>query len=113
AGLPGGKAFIDPSYLHFTSVADVGRGRWDEDLGQAVGVDPDLLPAIVESTSIIGELSAGAASDFGLLAGTPVAAGCGDTAASALGSGVNAAAQAFDIAGTAALVGICLPTVGP
>ena len=113
AGLPGDKAFIDPSYLHFTSVADVGRGRWDEDLGQAVGIDPDLLPTIVESTSIIGELSARAASDFGLLAGTPVAAGCGDTAASALGSGVTAAAQAFDIAGTAAVFGICLPTFAP
>jgi xylulokinase len=113
AGLPGGKAFIDPSYLHFTSVADVGRGRWDEALGQAVGIDPDLLPTIVESTSIVGELSAQTAPDFGLLAGTPVAAGCGDTAASALGSGVNAAAQAFDIAGTAAVFGICLPTFVP
>jgi xylulokinase len=113
AGLPGGKAFIDPSYLHFTSVADVGRGRWDEALGQAVGIDPDLLPTIVESTSIIGELSAGAAPDFGLAAGTPVAAGCGDTAASALGSGVTEATQAFDIAGTAAVFGICLPTFAP
>jgi xylulokinase len=113
AGLPGGKAFIDPSYLHFTSVADVGRGIWDEALGQSVGIDPGLLPAIVESTSIIGELSAGSASDFGLRAGTPIAAGCGDTAASALGSGVTAAAQAFDIAGTAAVFGICLPTFAP
>jgi xylulokinase len=113
AGLPGGKAFIDPSYLHFTSVADVGRGTWDEDLGRDVGVDPDLLPTIVEGTSIVGELSAGTASDFGLRAGTPIAAGCGDTAASALGSGVSAAAQAFDIAGTAAVFGICLPTFAP
>jgi xylulokinase len=44
AGLPGGKAFIDPSYLHFTSVADVGRGRWDEGLGRAVGIDPACCP---------------------------------------------------------------------
>jgi xylulokinase len=67
----------------------------------------------VESTSIIGELSAQTAPDFGLLAGTPVAAGCGDTAASALGSGVTAATQAFDIAGTAAVFGVCLPTFVP
>jgi xylulokinase len=113
AGLPGGRAFIDPSYLHFTSVADVGRGTWDEDLGQAAGIDPDLLPAIVESATIIGELSSRTATDFGLSAGTPIAAGCGDTAASALGSGVTAAAQAFDIAGTAAVFGICLPTFAP
>ncbi|HEV8560427.1 MAG TPA: FGGY family carbohydrate kinase [Actinophytocola sp.] len=113
AGLSGKKAFIDPSYLHFTSVADVGRGRWDEALGHAVGIDPDLLPTIVESTSIVGELSAQTAPDFGLLAGTPVAAGCGDTAASALGAGVTAAGQAFDIAGTAAVFGVCLPTFAP
>ena len=113
AGLPGDKAFIDPSYLHFTSVADVGRGRWDEALGRTVGIEPDLLPIIVESTSIIGQLNAQTAPDFGLIAGTPIAAGCGDTAASALGSGVTAAAQAFDIAGTAAVFGVCLPAFAP
>ena len=113
AGLSGGNAFIDPSYLHFTSVADVARGRWDEALVDAVGVDPDLLPTIVESTSIVGELTAQAARDFGLSAGVPIAAGCGDTAASALGSGATEAGQAFDIAGTAAVFGVCLPLFAP
>jgi len=109
----GGSAFIDPSHLHFTSVADVERGGWDEALVAAVGVDPDLLPRIVESTEIVGGLSDQAALDFGLPPGTPVAAGCGDTAASALGAGAAQAGQAFDIAGTAAVFGLCLPVFAP
>jgi xylulokinase len=113
AGLPGGKAFIDPSYLHFTSVADVGQGRWDDGLVEAVGVDAALLPRIVESTSIIGELTPPAAEEFGLPVGVPIAAGCGDTAASALGAGVTEPTQAFDIAGTAAVYGMCLPAFSP
>lgn len=112
-GLSGREAFIDPSYLHFTSVADVERGQWDDDLVAAVGVDRTLLPRIVESTSIVAELTAQAGIDFGLPAGVPVAAGCGDTAASVLGSGVTEAGQAFDIAGTAAVFGLCLPLYAP
>jgi len=113
AGLSGRQAFIDPSYLHFTSVADVALGRWDQALVDAVGVDPGLLPTVVESTSIVGQLTTQAARDFGLPVGTPIAAGCGDTAASALGSGATEAGQAFDIGGTAAVFGVCLPLFAP
>jgi xylulokinase len=109
----GRAAFIDPSYLHFTSVADVGRAAWDEALVDAVGVDPDLLPRILESAEIVGALTDRAAADFGLRPGVPVAAGCGDTAASALGAGTVRAGQAFDIAGTAAVFGLCLPVFAP
>lgn len=109
----GQSAFIDPSYLHFTSVADIGRTRWDESLVDAVGVDPDLLPRIVESAEIVGALSNRAAEDFGLQPDVAVAAGCGDTAASALGAGVTRPGQAFDIAGTAAVFGLCMPIFAP
>lgn len=113
AGLPGGRAFIDPSHLHFTSVADVGTTTWDEALVEEVGISSKLLPAIVESTSIVGQLSLEAAPDFGLLPGLPIAAGCGDTAAGALGAGVTEPGQAFDVAGTAAVFGACMPTFAP
>lgn len=109
----GRSAFIDPSYLHFTAVADVGRAVWDEELVDAVGVAPDLLPRILESADIVGALTEQAAADFGLRPGVPVAAGCGDTAASALGAGAARVGQAFDIAGTAAVFGLCLPVFAP
>lgn len=113
AGLDGDRAFIDRSYLHFASVADAGRGQWDEELAAELGLQPRLLPRIVESTEVIGEFTAAAAEDFGLLAGTPIAAGCGDTAASPLGAGVSEPGQAFDTAGTAAVFGVCLPVFTP
>ena len=113
AGLGGDQAFIDPTYLHFTSVADVATDQWDADLVTAVELDGRLLPHIVASTDIIGHLTSDAAELFGLPSGLPVAAGCGDTAASALGAGVLDAGEAFDIAGTAAVFGICRESYVP
>ncbi len=113
AGLSGEQAFIDPSHLHFTSVADVGTATWDHDLAAALGIPGHLLPTIIESTDIVGELTKETADDLGLAAGVPVAAGCGDTAAGALGADVTDPGQAFDVAGTAAVLGACLPSFTP
>ncbi len=110
AGLNGAQAFIDPTYLHFTSVADTAAGIWDSELAASLGIPEDHLPEIVDSTQIIGHLAPGMAQDFSLPAGLPIAAGCGDTAACAVGAGVNAPFEAFDVAGTAAVLGVQLPS---
>lgn len=101
--LDGRSAFIDPTHLHFASVADVANAEWNTDLIDAFGLDPDLMPEIIESTAIVGHLDATAAAEFGLRPGTPVAAGCGDTAATALGAGALDPGTALDVAGTAAV----------
>jgi xylulokinase len=113
AGLEGKEAFIDPTYLHFTCVANLARGSWDEELVREVGLDVHLLPRVVECSTMVGTLTERAAEDFGLPIWTPIAAGCGDTAASALGAGVQETGHAFDIAGTAAVLGVCLETFVP
>jgi len=112
-GLSGHEAFIDPSYLHFASFTDVGAGAWDTALARDCGVDVALLPRVVEGADAVGALTSAAAADFGLPVGVPVAAGCGDTAASALGAGVFEAGQGFDVAGTAGVFGVCLPAFVP
>jgi xylulokinase len=104
AGLAGGEAFIDTTYLHFTALADTRAGRWSERLAQAVGAEPGQLPRIVEPATVVGELTARAAADCGLRAGTPIAAGLGDTAAATLGAGVVRPGQLLDVAGTAAVL---------
>ena len=104
AGLRADDAYIDRSYLHFTGVADARAAAWSEELAAAVGVPLDKLPRIVEPTSRIGGLSAGAARACGLREGTPVAAGLGDTAAGVLGAGVVEPGQVLDVAGTAAVL---------
>jgi xylulokinase len=108
-GLPGHEAFIDPTYLHFQSVADGAAGTWAPDLAQAMGIPQALLPRIVGCSDVVGHLMPAAAAQFGLPAGLPLAAGCGDTAAAAAGAGVSAPGQAFDVAGTAAVLGVHVP----
>jgi xylulokinase len=102
-GLDGGQAFIDTSYLHFSGFADTRRGVWDEELCRQFGLDPRKLPAIVDPQRIIGELAPAMAGRCGLKAGTPVAAGCGDTAASFLSCGATEPGICVDVAGTASV----------
>jgi xylulokinase len=102
-GLRGEAAFIDTSYLHFSGFADNRAKRWDGGLCERFDVDPAKLPQIVESTETVGELTAKMAAACGLPAGTPVVAGCGDTAASFLSCGATAPGICVDVAGTASV----------
>jgi xylulokinase len=56
---------------------------------------------------VVGEVTDEVAAEFGLAPGTTIAAGCGDTAASALGGGIVKAGMLFDVAGTAAVLAGC------
>lgn len=106
-GLRGEDAFMDYTFIHFSGVSDAQQGAWSDELVQAMGVDRDKLPRIVEPWHVVGEVSQSAAAQFGLAPGTVVAAGCGDTAASALGGGITRAGMLFDVAGTAAVLAGC------
>lgn len=104
AGLEPGDAFIDSTYLHFTGLAEARGGVWSDELAEEIGILTDKLPRIVEPSTVIGHVSAEAAADCGLIEGTPVAAGLGDTAAGALGAGLVRSGQLLDVAGTAAVL---------
>jgi xylulokinase len=106
-GLRADDAFIDYTFLHFTGVADAAAGAWSAELCAALGIDAGRLPRIVEPWRVVGELTAAAAADFGLAAGTTVAAGCGDTAAGALGAGAVHPGVLLDTAGTASVLACC------
>jgi xylulokinase len=93
--------------LHFTALADAEHGSWSGELIEMLGVDAARLPRIVAPWEVVGEVQMQAAAEFGLAPGTPVAAGCGDTAAGALGAGVVAPGMLLDTAGTAAVLACC------
>lgn len=107
AGLRGEDAFMDYSFIHFSGFADAQTGAWSEELIGLMGVDIDKLPRIVEPWHVVGEVTEAAAREFGLAPETIIAAGCGDTAASALGGGITRAGMIFDVAGTAAVLAGC------
>ncbi len=100
-GLDGSHAFIDRSYLHFSGFADNQRNTWDADLCRQFEMPMDKLPRIAASHEIVGTLSAEMAQHCGLQAGVPLAAGCGDTAASFLSCGATREGICVDVAGTA------------
>ena len=102
-GLAAGDAYIDQSHLHFTGLVDAGRGEWSNELALAIGLDIERLPRVVTPIEKIGALSSKGANDCGLLPGTVVSAGLGDTAAGALGAGVVRPGQLLDTSGTAAV----------
>lgn len=107
AGLRADDAFMDYTFIHFSGLCDAQVGRWSEEICAAVGADISRLPRIVPPWHVAGEVSEAAARDFGLAPGTIVAAGCGDTAAGALGAGIVRAGMIFDSAGTASVLAGC------
>ena len=59
-----------------------------EELIEAANLSPSLFPEIVPSTAVVGQVTAAAAAQSGLLTGTPVVMGGGDGPMGALGAGI-------------------------
>ena len=110
AGLRAEDAFMDYTFIHFSGLSDAQNGTWSDELCSKLGVDQEKLPTIVEPWHIVGEVTDNVAQEFGLAAGTIIAAGCGDTAANALGGGIVQAGMVFDVAGTASVFAGCTDT---
>ncbi|MEE8355829.1 MAG: FGGY family carbohydrate kinase [Anaerolineales bacterium] len=113
AGLKADQAFIDYTYIHFSALSNALEGQWSKEICNAVGVDQNKLPEIVDPWHVIGEVTEKAADDFGLAPGTIIAAGCGDTAAGALGAGIVKPGMVFDTAGTASVLAGCTDQYAP
>lgn len=64
-----------------------GRKEFSEELCHMMGVQKDHLPDICKSTDQVGTITLTAASELGLLAGTPVFSGGGDASLIGIGSG--------------------------
>lgn len=67
---------------------DVMQRRWALPLVEKLGIDASILPPVLESSEVAGSITPQAAELTGLAVGTPVVAGAGDQAASAVGNGI-------------------------
>ena len=84
-----GQFHAEPSDASATLLYDVVNDGWDRDVAVALGLEPELLaPLLSAPGQRAGVLLSGPAAELGLAPGIPVAAGAGDTAAAALGSGL-------------------------
>jgi xylulokinase len=107
-----GEASCDPSTAMLCSpLFDAGARRWSEEGARAVGIEASVLPRIVRSHDVLGGVTREGAAATGLREGTPVVAGGGDFAASALGAGVVDEGHACLMLGTAG--NLLMPTDAP
>lgn len=83
-----GEFATDVSDASGTALFDVLHRRWSDEMVEVLGLDRSILPAAHESSTVVGKILAEAASATGLRQGTPVVAGAGDQAASAIGNGI-------------------------
>ncbi|HLK50925.1 MAG TPA: xylulokinase, partial [Bryobacteraceae bacterium] len=83
-----GEYASDVSDASGTALFDVVRRRWSYELASGLGLDPAILPVVEESCVVAGKVSAAGAAATGVAPGTPVVAGAGDQAASAIGNGI-------------------------
>ncbi|MFC7130686.1 FGGY-family carbohydrate kinase [Haloferax chudinovii] len=81
---------------------DIENEAYSSELFDTLGLGDcaDALPPVVRSTAVCGEVTAAAADETGLEAGTPVASGLHDVGAVALGSGAFRPGQGSLIVGT-------------
>jgi xylulokinase len=85
-----GEVHAEPSDASASLLYDVPGDRWDLEVVGALSLDASLLaPVLPSGGAPAGHLTAGAGAELGLPAGLLLAAGAGDTAAAALGSGIG------------------------
>jgi xylulokinase len=99
-----GVRAIDVADASGTLLLDVVHRRWSDAMLDAVGLNPDCLPALYESQEIVGRVTESAAASTGLTAGTPVVAGAGDQAAGATGMGIVRPGDVSATIGTSGVV---------
>ncbi len=96
-GLP---PYIDYSLASRFMAWDVRGKRWSDEILSLIDIKGDSLPIPVPAGTVAGKLSADAASQLGLRAGTLMIVGGHDQACASLGSGVITSGRVSDSMGT-------------
>ncbi len=95
-----GELFAEPSNAGATLLVDVRERAWSARIRELFAIDGAMLPQMVEPATPVGRVTAEAARATGLVAGTPVFAGGGDTQCALLGSAVVEPGEAGAVLGT-------------
>ncbi len=83
-----GEFATDVTDASGTLFLDIQKRKWSDKMPDLLGFDRSILPNLVESPEVSGEVSKNAARETGLKQGTPIAGGAGDQAAAAVGIGI-------------------------
>jgi sugar (pentulose or hexulose) kinase len=102
-----GEAATDGTHAAATLLYALFARRWHEPYFEALGLDPGLVPPVLASSAILGELRPSLVRRFGLPGPLPVVVGGADSQACALGCGLLGPGMASEMAGSST----CLNTV--
>lgn len=83
-----GEMATDASDAAGTLLLDLWKRTWSDEILSALAIPHDWLPTVCEGPEVTGRVTPQAAEITGIPQGTPVVAGGGDNAASAVGAGV-------------------------
>lgn len=102
-----GKYVTSPDMAGITWLMDVRRGtfKWSEEIHRMYHLDPQKMPEIMSSTSIVGNISPEFAKKTGLSQHVKVINGAGDLLTAAIGSGAIEDGKLLINVGTSGLVG--------
>lgn len=99
-----GELGQDVSDASGTGVFDVVNRQWSRPMMEELGLTPGWFPPVYESAQVCGRITKEAAEATGLTVGTPMVAGAGDQAASAVGNGIVETGIASCTLGTSGVV---------
>jgi len=94
----------DPSSLTLNGMLDIRNLDWSDEVVRAANIDPTVLPPVGKPGTMVGRLSAQAAQETGLPAGTALCRGGGDQQCAAVGAGVIKQGLAEVTVGTSAMM---------
>jgi len=85
-----GVHVTEPSCGSSSGMFSLADRRWSDTIARICGIPAAVLPPVVDPGTVVGSVTAQAAAQTGLRAGTPVVAGGADTQLGLLGAGVQA-----------------------
>jgi xylulokinase len=98
---------MDVSHGPLTLFFDSQAEDYAPPLLEQMGLDQAKLPPVMPCAEVIGQVTAAAADECGLLPGTPVVAGAVDGTAAALEAGLLHAGQAVEMTGQSTVLLVC------
>ena len=110
-----GALVVDHSIASATGLLNMGTLTWDEEALTLAGIQPEQLPEIVPTTTVLPSLTADTAAALGLPSATPVVVGAADGPLANLGVGaVRPGVAACSVGTSGALrVSVDRPAVDP
>lgn len=104
-----GEFGIDWAHAQLTGLFALdGPPRWLEDWCRRLGIPPEKLPPHMPSQAKVGGLTAAAAQQLGVPAGTPVAMGGADAQAAAVSAGLATPQAGLLSLGTTSVLTVCI-----